>query len=94
LMHVYWRRGAATAQEARDELAADGLDLAYTTVATLVRILADKGFLAAINDERPFRYRPTRPFHAVSRRLLDDLVERVFCGSREQLLLSLFDRHP
>jgi predicted transcriptional regulator len=91
VMHVFWQRGEATATEARDHLAVQGRDLTYTTVATLVRILADKGFLVAVNSERPFRFQPTRPFGEVSRRLVEDLVERVFQGSREQLLLCLFD---
>lgn len=42
VMQVFWKRGAITAQEARDELAISGIDLAYTTVATLVRILTSK----------------------------------------------------
>jgi predicted transcriptional regulator len=92
VMHVFWRRGQATVMEARDDLAALGRNLTYTTVATLVRILGDKGFLSTTNHERPFCYRPTRPFAEVSRRLVEDLVERVFQGSREQLLLCLFDR--
>ena len=90
VMHVFWQLGKATAMETRDHLARRGPDLTYTTVATLVRILVDKGFLTPINDERPFCYQPTRPFAEVSRRLVDDLVERVFQGSREQLLLCLF----
>jgi predicted transcriptional regulator len=94
LMHVFWRVPEATAQEARDALAAAGLDLAYTTVATLVRILAEKGFLTATNAERPFRYRATRPYEEVSGRLLDDLVAKVFHGSRKQLLLRLVDDRP
>ncbi|HMP02558.1 MAG TPA: BlaI/MecI/CopY family transcriptional regulator [Gemmatales bacterium] len=91
IMHCYWRHGSATAQEIRDRLAeADGLDLTYTTVATLVRILVDKGFLQAINNERPFRYQATRPYEEVSGKLLDDVVDRVFLGSRKALLLRLF----
>ena len=78
VMHVFWRCGDATAQEARDHLAARGPDLTYSTVATLVRILVDKGFLVATNAERPFRYRPTRPFDEVSRRLVEDLIEAGF----------------
>lgn len=90
IMHHYWRRGPATAQEVRDQLAKeDGLDLAYTTVATLVRILADKGFLEATNGERPFRYQATRPYEEVSARMLDDLVDKVFLGSRQALLMRL-----
>jgi BlaI family transcriptional regulator, penicillinase repressor len=94
IMHIYWGRDAATAQEVRDALAIAGNDLAYTTVATLVRILCDKGFLKAVNHERPFRYHPTRPYKEVSRRLLDDLVDKVFRGSRKQLLLHLVDEKP
>lgn len=89
LMHFFWDHGEATAAEARDALAAAGLDRAYTTVATLIRILADKGFLEATNGERPFRYRPVRSRHEVSGRLLSDLIERVFHGSREDLLVRL-----
>jgi predicted transcriptional regulator len=91
VMHVYWDRGESTVADVRDAMAAAGRDLAYTTVATLTRILAEKGFLEPTNDERPFRYRPVRSFDEVSRSLVGDLVERVFRGSREQLLLRLLD---
>jgi BlaI family transcriptional regulator, penicillinase repressor len=92
VMHVFWTGGTAgqsTVAKIRDQLAAAGRDLAYTTVATLVRILTEKGFLEQTNTERPFQYRPVRSFEEVSRNILGDLVERVFHGSREQLLVRL-----
>jgi predicted transcriptional regulator len=92
VMHVFWRRGESTVAEARDDLAERGRDLAYTTVATLVRILTEKGFLTQTNDERPFRFRPVRSFDEVSGSLLGDLVERVFGGSREKLLVRLMEQ--
>jgi BlaI family transcriptional regulator, penicillinase repressor len=92
VMHVFWAGGEMTAQEARDRLAAAGTDRAYTTVATLVRILHEKGFLRPTNDERPFRYVPDRTYEEVSGRLLGDVLERVFRGSREQLLVRLLER--
>ena len=91
VMHVFWNVRQATVAEIRDRLAAAGRDLAYTTVATLVRILSEKGFLKQINNERPFQYRPVRSYEEVSRSILGDLVERVFRGSREQLLLRLVE---
>jgi BlaI family transcriptional regulator, penicillinase repressor len=91
VMHVFWNARQATVAEIRDRLASAGRDLAYTTVATLVRILSEKGFLKQINDERPFQYRPVRTYEEVSRSILGDLVERVFRGSREQLLLRLVE---
>jgi predicted transcriptional regulator len=92
VMHVFWTGGEMTAQDARDCLAAAGTDRAYTTVATLVRILHEKGFLRPTNDERPFRYVPARSHAEVSGRLLGDVLERVFRGSREQLLVRLVEQ--
>lgn len=91
LMHVFWKQGELTAQDVRDELAKQGRDLAYTTVATLIRILSEKGFLSQVNEERPFRYKSERSFEEVSLSLVGDMVERVFGGSREKLLLRMFE---
>lgn len=92
VMHVFWDRGESTVSDIRDRLSEAGRDLAYTTVATLVRILSEKGFLEQTNDERPFRYRPLRTFDEVSGSLLGDLVQKVFGGSREELLVKLLDQ--
>jgi len=92
VMQVFWKRGDATAAEIRDELAAAGQDLAYTTVATLIRILTEKQFVQQITDERPYVFRPLRSYEDVSARMLDDLVDRVFQGSREELLVRLVDQ--
>jgi predicted transcriptional regulator len=91
VMHSFWRHGEATAAETRDRLAAAGLDRTYTTIANLVRILADKGFLCPVNDERPFRYEAVRSYEEISGRLLGDLLQRVFRGSRAQLLKRLVE---
>jgi predicted transcriptional regulator len=92
VMHVFWSGGQSTVAEIRDQLATAGRDLAYTTVATLVRILTEKGFLQQTNTERPFQFRPVRSFEEVSRSILGDLVERVFHGSREHLLVRLLEQ--
>ena len=91
LMHVYWQHEELTAAQARDHLAQAGRDLAYTTVATLSRLLCEKGFLEQTNGERPFLYKAAQGFGKVSKRLVGDLVERVFQGSRTQLLLTLVE---
>ena len=91
VMQVFWKRRDSTVAQVRDELAASGQDLAYTTVATLVRILTEKEFVEQVTSERPFVFRPVRSYEEVSARLLDDLVDRVFRGSREALLMRLVD---
>jgi predicted transcriptional regulator len=92
IMQLFWKHGEMTAAEARDALDEVGLDLAYTTVATLVKILVDKEFLQQTNTERPFRFVPVRSYEDVSSRMLGDLVERVFDGSRELLLVRLLEQ--
>ena len=91
VMHAFWSGGEATAAEARDRLAGAGLDRTYATIANLVRGLHDRGFLRQVNGERPFVYRAERTYEDVSGRLLGDLVQRVFRGSRSQLLCRLVE---
>jgi predicted transcriptional regulator len=88
VMHAFWRRGEAsedaTAAQIRDELAGAGRELAYTTVATLVRILCDKGFL-----RRPSggRLPAIRSFSEVSGSLVG--TRRAARRPARQLLLRL-----
>jgi predicted transcriptional regulator len=92
VMHVFWSQGEATAAEARDRLASTGLDRTYATIANLVRALHEKGFLRQLNSERPFVYQAVRSYEDVSGRLLGDLVQRVFRGSRAHLLCRLAEQ--
>ncbi len=90
VMHVFWgQKIELTISDVRDQLSDDGRELAYTTVATLVKILVEKQFLAQTNEQRPFTFKSTRSFEDVSGNIVSDLVSRVFGGSREQLLVQL-----
>ena len=97
VMHVFWGRtrgdadGEFEVAGVRAALAAGGRDLAHTTVATLVKILLDKGFLVRTRTDRPHRYRAAKSFREVSGSLVGELVEKVFGGSREALLVRLVD---
>jgi predicted transcriptional regulator len=91
VMHVFWDRGESTVAQVRDAMNESGRRLAYTTVATLIRILTEKGFLTQTNQDRPFAYVPLRSFDDVSRSMVGDLVHRLFGGSREQLLVHLME---
>lgn len=92
VMHVFWEQGETTATDARELLAKSGVDRAYVTIANLVRILVEKGYLKATNAERPYTYAPARSFDDVSKTFVGELVDRVFQGSREQLLVQLLGK--
>lgn len=89
VMQVFWETGEQTAQDAQKQLESSGRKLAYTTVATLIKILVEKKFLEQTNEKRPFTFKPIRSFEEVSGNIVGELIERVFGGSREQLLIRM-----
>ncbi len=87
-MHVVWERGDATVKQVHDVLASRR-PVAYTTVMTMLGLLAKKGHLKREESGRAFVYRPAYPKGRVVSRMLDDFVERVFRGSARPLVLAL-----
>lgn len=92
IMQVFWDHGELTVADVRERLDSGGRELAYTTVATLVKILLEKAFVKQMNDARPFIYKPIQTYEEVSKNILTDMIKRVFGGSREELLVQLMDQ--
>src|ERR671933_529447 len=88
VMAVLWERGSGTVAEAREHLPAD---LAYTTVLTILRNLEEKGFVSHETDGRAHRYLPRVAERTARRTLLARLVDKLFRGSPEQLLVHLVE---
>ena len=62
---------------------------AYTTIATFVKILINKGFLAAEkagNGTSPFTYRPLLSKDEYTRRVTKDVKDNFFGGSASSFL--------
>ena len=87
-MHVVWELGEATVRQVHDVLAARRT-VAYTTVMTVLGLLARKGHLKREESGKAFVYRPAHPKGRVVSRMLDDFVARVFRGSARPLVLAL-----
>ena len=88
IMHVVWELGEATVRQVHDVLAARRT-VAYTTVMTMLGLLAKKGHLKREESGKAFVYRPAHPKGRVVSRMLDDFVARVFRGSARPLVLAL-----
>lgn len=86
LMHVLWDHGASTVQEVHTALSGPR---AYTTVATLLKILEDKGFAHTERDGRRLVYAAavTRPAYEAT--AVRDVVQRVFAGDAGALARTL-----
>jgi predicted transcriptional regulator len=88
LMKVLWERGPSTAGEAVDALAAE-VELAESTVRTMLGILRDKGYVRASRRGRAFIYHPLVDQDEAQRGALRHLIQRFFDGSPAQLVLNL-----
>ena len=86
VMAVLWELGSGTVNEVRDRLPAA---LAYTTVLTILRNLEEKGFVSHEAEGRAHRYFPRVAEHAARRSAVGRLVDKLFHGSAEQLLVHL-----
>ncbi len=89
IMSVLWQRGTATAGEVRDALDDTGVDLAYNTVLTILRILQDKGHIDYEVEGRAHRYRPLVQRAEASRSAVRRLLDGLFDRSPELLLTHL-----
>jgi len=88
LMQVLWARGEATVGDVHKELAGER-DLAYTTVATMLRKMEARGLVRHRLQERSFVYRAVIAAEAVSRGMADHLLDRLFEGSLADMVQHL-----
>ena len=63
----------------------------YTTALTVLRTLEEKGLVAHRTESRTYVFRPAVEPAAVRRRVLRDVLERVFAGSPRDLVAALLD---
>ncbi len=86
IMQVIWKRGACTVADVQRGLEQD---LAYTTVQTMLNILHRKGKLTRELHGRAFAYSAAVTEAKASTHAVRDLVDRMFGGSSEDLVMSL-----
>jgi predicted transcriptional regulator len=86
IMQVIWKQGASNVGAVQAGLEQQ---LAYTTVQTMLNILHRKGKLKRKLRGRAFEYSATVTEAGASRHAVRDLVDRMFGGSSEELVMSL-----
>ena len=93
ILKLLWEDSPQTVREVRDGLAQNGRDLAHTSVITSMGTMVEKGQLEKLPPAvgKAFRFAPLLKQSVVSKGMLGDLVDRVFDGSAEAVMLSLFD---
>src|SRR5580704_6850545 len=91
IMQAIWKRGGGTVSAVQAEL---DPPLAYTTVQTMLNILERKGKLKRRLQGRAYVYSARVSERKVLGQGLRDLIDRMFGGSSEELVMSLLkNRH-
>lgn len=90
IMNVLWEHGPASVQEVQKRVRASK-PLAYTTVQTMLNILVRKRRAKRTLVDRAYRYRAAVSREQTAGSTLRDLVDRMFGGSAEALVMSLVE---
>lgn len=87
-MKLLWQRKEASVHDILAGLSTEQ-ELAYTTVATMLRKMEARKLVSHRVEERSFIYQPAVPEESVTRNMADHLLERLFSGSVANLVSHL-----
>jgi predicted transcriptional regulator len=87
LNHV-WDLGEATVKQVRNRIL-EKREVAYTTIMTVMKNLADKGFLKYRKDGVTYVYSPAQKPESVRSNIITDLMKKAFKGSPKELVQAL-----
>lgn len=88
VLHHVWDMGEATVKQVRKQIL-ERREVAYTTIMTVMKNLAEKGYLKYRKDGVTYVYSPAQEPDSVRSNLIKDLVKKVFKGSPKELVQAL-----
>lgn len=88
IMKVLWETGAGSVQQVQSALPGEP---AYTTVQTMLNVLLRKGKVRRVLKDRAYIYRPAVSRTDAAKTALRDLIDRMFSGSAENLVMGLVE---
>ena len=90
LMNAVWDLGPCTVKDVQ-KCVGEKRELAYTTVATVMKILEEKGALESDKGERVIVYHPRLSREEYGSNSLQHLAENVFQGNPSSMVMRLLD---
>lgn len=91
ILKVLWENGSLTVREVMNHLN-QVRERSYTTIMTLMNMMAEKGYLVRHPEGRAFRYEPADPQKKTLSGLASDLVDRAFEGSASALVSHFLEQ--
>ena len=87
VLNILWRMSGATARQVHNELT-ESKGTTYSTTVKMLSVMLDKGLVKRDESVSPQIYRAASGQKVTQKRMLTDLVEKVFDGSSLSLVLQ------
>lgn len=90
LMNIIWSLGSCTVKEVQTEISRER-ELAYTSIATIMKILESKGFIKSTKTDKAHMYSPLIPKENYEAQSLELMAENLFQGDSSMMVMRLLD---
>ncbi len=90
VLNIVWELGEASVAKTREQILKHR-EIAYTTVMTVMKNLADKGYLAFERRDNSYVYSAKKPAGDVRRGIVRDVIRNVFMDSPLALVQALVE---
>lgn len=91
VLKLLWESKSLTVREVMDQLNTGDRERAYTSVMSLLNVMAEKGLLVREPVGRAFKYAVAGTREKTLGSMLNDFVSRAFEGSKTALVAQLLD---
>lgn len=89
ILRILWNTGGATAREVHNALAeVEAKDTTYSTTVKMLSVMLEKGLVKRDEDVSPQVYRAASSQKVTQRKMLGDLIDKVYDGSALSLVLQ------
>jgi len=93
ILQVLWDQGACTVRQVQERLESER-GTGYTTTLKLMQIMLEKGLLRRDDSGHAHIYRAAVTRIGTQRKLVGQLLDQVFDGSAQQLVLQALSTRP
>lgn len=86
ILRILWTHGPSIARQIHDSLQ-QFKQTTYSTTVKMLSVMLEKGLLKRDDDVRPQVYRAAAPQQRTQKRMLGELIDKVYDGSAAKLML-------
>ena len=86
ILRILWSDGPSIVRHVHDSLQ-EFKQTTYSTTVKMLSVMLDKGLLKRDDEAKPQIYRPALPQQRTQKRMLGDLIDKVYDGSAAALMM-------